>query len=676
MPTRKSDLPAPAAATRPTATLPTSRPSRVIVEAVRPAVDGGRFPAKAACGRPVTVLADLFTDGHDVVTAEMRWRTIGGDKRTSWRAVPMEPIGNDRFEASFVPDQLGRHEYNVRGWVDHAETWRRDTVKKIDAGLDVTSELQSGAQLIDTVLAAGPKTATADDRRALGRLLTELRHGDTSSLDDPTWTTVFHRSGKREPIAEFSRPMLLDVDPLRATFSSWYEFFPRSAVGTDEPPATLADALGRLDYVADMGFDVVYLPPIHPIGFTKRKGRNNVTVADDIDVGSPWAIGSHEGGHLAVAPDLGTVEDVANLAAACRERDMELAIDIAFNCSPDHPWVADHPEWFKKRPDGSIQFSENPPKKYEDIFPLDFESDDWRSLWSALADVFRFWIDHGVRTFRVDNPHTKAFAFWEWAIGEIRTDHPDVIFLAEAFTRPRVMERLAKIGFNQSYTYFTWRQSSWELHEYFDDLATRTIDYFRPNAWPNTPDILTEQLQQGGRPAFVSRAILAATLSPSWGVYGPAFELLEHEAIREGSEEYLDSEKYQLRHWDLDRDDSLAPLLTRLNEIRRAYPAFMSLETLQFHPCDDPGLLCFSKRDVTGETDPVLVVVNLDPHDRHAGLVDVDLHAIGLEYGSAYHVTDRLGGASYRWEGNTNFVDLAPWGASAHIFTVSEVEAS
>ena len=665
MPSPKSELPAP------TPTMPKARPSRAIVEAVRPVVDGGRFPAKASGGQPVTVLADVFTDGHDVVAAELAWRAARPGDRAPWQTSPMELIGNDRYGATFVPVQLGRYEYEVRGWVDHGETWRRDTVKKIDAGLDVTSELLSGERLILAMLAAKPKPATADDRDALTQLVTELRAGDTTSLDDPVWTARFHRAGIRQPIAGFARPMPIDIDPPRATFSSWYEFFPRSTVGADERPATLADALDRLDYVAGMGFDVVYLPPIHPIGTTNRKGSNNVTVAADTDVGSPWAIGSADGGHLAVAPELGTVDDVTKLAAACRDRDMDLALDIAFNCSPDHPWVTEHEEWFKKRPDGSIQFSENPPKKYEDIFPLDFETDDWRNLWTALADVFRFWIERGVRTFRVDNPHTKAFAFWEWAIGDIRAEHPDVIFLAEAFTRPRVMERLAKIGFNQSYTYFAWRQSSWELREYFDDLATRTVDYFRPNAWPNTPDILTEQLQTGGRPAFVSRAILAATLSPSWGVYGPAFELLEHEAIREGSEEYLDSEKYQLRHWDLDRDDSLAPLLTRLNEIRRAHPAFMNLETLQFHACDDPGLLCFSKRDITGSTEPVLVVVNLDPYERHAGLVDIDLHAIGLEYGSEFDVVDRLGGAAYHWQGNTNFVDLAPWGASAHIFTVS-----
>jgi len=390
-------------------------------------------------------------------------------------------------------------------------------------------------------------------------------------------------------------------------------------------------------------------------------------------VGSPWGIGSSAGGHLSVAPELGTVDDVTAFAAACRERDMYLALDIAFQCSPDHPWVTEHPEWFAKRADGSIQYAENPPKKYQDIYPLDFESSDWSGLWTALADVFRFWIDRGVTVFRVDNPHTKAFAFWEWVLATLRAEHPETVFLAEAFTRPRLMERLAKVGFNQSYTYFAWRQASWELQEYFSDLSTRTIDYFRPNAWPNTPDILTEQLQTGGRPAFVSRAILAATLSPSWGVYGPAFELLEHEPVRDGSEEYLDTEKFQLRVWDLDREDSLAPLLTRLNRIRHEHRAFRTLETLRFHGTDDPGLLCFTKTDPAGVGAAIIVVVNLDPVGRHAGLVDIDLAAIGLPYGSDYDVVDELGGVTYRWSGNSNFVDLAPWSASAHIFSVHPV---
>jgi starch synthase (maltosyl-transferring) len=425
-----------------------------------------------------------------------------------------------------------------------------------------------------------------------------------------------------------------------------------------------------------MGFDVVYLPPVHPIGVAKRKGRNNSTVAEPDDVGSPWAIGGRAGGHTAVEPSLGTVDDVVALAQACRDRGMQLALDIAFQCSPDHPWVTEHPEWFAHRPDGSIQYAENPPKRYEDIYPFDFESAAWQGLWSALVDVFRFWIDAGVTVFRVDNPHTKALPFWEWALRAIHDEHPDTIFLAEAFTRPRVMERLAKIGFNQSYTYFTWRQSSWELRDYFSDLATRTVDFFRPNAWPNTPDILTEQLQHGGRASFIGRAILAATLSPSWGVYGPAFELQERRAVRSGSEEYLDSEKYQVREWDVDREDSLAPLLTRLNAIRHGEPALQHLRTLWFHETDNQALLCYSKVDPAAVGDAILVVVNLDPSERQAGFVDIDLAQLGLPYGVQYDAVDLLGGGTYRWRGNRNYVDLAPWSASAHIFAIRPLGSS
>ena len=671
-----------------TPTLPDTRPSRVIVEPVRPLVDRGEFPAKAALGEPLTIHADVFTDGHDVVAAALRWRRVtGSGGRSSWQETVMTGIGNDRFTATITPSELGRLEYDVVGWVDHLETWRRDTVKKLDAGVDVASELQAGTRLIEHAIEC--PGATQEDRDHLTHLSRTLTDGDTMVLRDDRWTEIFWRCAPREPEARLARPLPIDVDPLHGSFGAWYEFFPRSSVrhgndgdaeeqaatrGTAPRPRTLLESIDRLDHVAAMGFDIVYLPPVHPIGVTKRKGRNNATTATDDDVGSPWAIGSSDGGHTAVAPELGTVDDVATFASACRERGMLLALDIAFQCSPDHPWVHEHPEWFAKRPDGSIQYAENPPKKYEDIFPLDFESDDWQGLWQALADVFRFWIDRGVTVFCVDNPHTKAFAFWEWALATLRREHPETVFLAESFTRPRVMERLAKIGFNQNYTYFAWRQSQWELRDYFEDLASRTVDWFRPNAWPNTPDILTEQLQYGGRPAFVSRAILAATLSPSWGVYGPAFELLEHTAVREGSEEYLDSEKYQLRTWDLDRDDSLAPLLARLNDIRHEHRAFRNLHTLHVHSCEDPAILCFSKTDPTGSTRPVIVVVNLDPFNQHRAFVDIDLAAIGLPYGADYDVVDELGGVTYRWSGNLNYVDLAPWSASAHVFSVRRLD--
>ena len=672
--------------------LPRSRPSRVVVEAVSPLVDGGAFPAKVTIGEPVTVLADVFTDGHDRAAGALRYRFLPSPtSRRAWQETALIPLGNDRFTGTFVPDQLGRWQYQVVGWLDHLGTWLHGMELKLAAELDVTVDLQIGAKLI----AAARDAASGAEAEALNNLLERVEAGDTRRLghlaDDEsvhvdghvpdlqdvepehggaeTLERLFWRTGLRDPVA--TSPLLnIDVDRERARFSAWYEFFPRSTLAPATGHGTLADALDRLDYVAAMGFDVVYLPPVHPIGRTQRKGRNNTVTSSPDDTGSPWAIGGSEGGHTAVHPELGAIEDIVKLASACRERDMDLALDIAFQCTPDHPWVTEHPEWFAHRPDGTIQYAENPPKKYQDIYPLDFESEDWSGLWQELVDVIRFWIGCGISTFRVDNPHTKAFAFWEWAIGVIRGEHPEAIFLAEAFTRPRVMERLAKIGFNQSYTYFAWRQSSWELRQYFEDLATRTVDYFRPNAWPNTPDILTEQLQTGSRAMFASRAALAATLSPSWGIYGPAFELGEHAPVRPGSEEYLDSEKYQIRQWDLQQPGSLAPFLARLNEIRRQQPALAHLRTLHFHNTPDPALLCYSKTDPAGVGPPILVVANLDAPQRQQGYVDVDLKPLGLPYEATYIVVDQLTGATFRWQGAWNFVDLDPAVAPMHIFEV------
>ena len=669
--------------------LPYQRPSRVVVEAVAPLVDGGAFPSKATLGELVTVVADVFGDGHDQAAAAL---VVSAPDGTT-HELPMETLGNDRFEATFDPDMLGRWHYEIVGWLDHLGTWRHGFELKLEAGVDVTADLQIGLDLLET---AGEGASTAD-QEALDALRVQLRAGDVTALrrrpphtegdrgagfvpdaDDvepgdhgpDALDALFWRTGRRQPTTTLEAPLELDVDPELARFSAWYEFFPRSTLAPQEPPATLRDAIDRLDAVAAMGFDVVYLPPIHPIGTTHRKGRNNTTTPDTDDVGSPWAIGAPEGGHHSVHPDLGTLDDVDALVAACVTRGLTLALDIAFQCTPDHPWVTEHPQWFAHRPDGTIQYAENPPKKYQDIYPIDFESADWEALWQGLADVIRFWIGHGVTVFRVDNPHTKAFAFWEWAIATIRAERPDVIFLAEAFTRPRVMERLAKIGFNQSYTYFTWRQSWWELRQYFEDLATRTVDYFRPNAWPNTPDILTEQLQSGGPGMFASRAFLAATLSPSWGVYGPAFELLDHLPARPGSEEYLDSEKYQLRQWHPEHPDHLGPLLTTLNRIRRAHGALAHLRTLRFHETDNPALLCYSKTDPTGAGLPILVVANLDAHQPQGGTVDVDLEPLGLPYGSSYVVTDQLSGARAEWHGSHNQVHLDPAVAPGHVFTV------
>src|SRR4051812_15267038 len=616
-------------------------PNRVVVDVRRPVVDGGRYAAKGSLGAPVVVEADVFGDGHDHVDASLWVRPPGGD----WVETPMEPQGNDRWRAAFTPDTLGRWEIRVDGWIDRFGTWRAATQVKRAAGLDIGLELRQGAELLG---------ADSDDAERW--------------LIDPDLVPVARRRLDRSPVTT-SPAYAVQVEPERARFSAWYELFPRSTVDGTVRHGTLADVIDRLPYVAGLGFDVLYLPPVHPIGRSYRKGPNNTLDASATDVGSPWAIGAAEGGHTAVHPALGTVEDIRKLAAAADEHGLALALDIAFQCAPDHPWVREHPAWFKHRPDGSIQYAENPPKKYQDIYPFDFESADWRGLWSALADVIRFWIDTGVTVFRVDNPHTKPFAFWEWLIGEVHATNPEAIFLSEAFTRPRVMEQLAKVGFSQSYTYFTWRQSAWELREYFTDLSTRTVDFLRPNAWPNTPDILTEQLQHGGRPIFVSRAVLASTLAANWGIYGPPFELVEHTAVREGSEEYLGSEKYQLRHWDLDDPRSLAPLLRLLNDIRHRHPALQHLGGLRFHGTDNDALLCYSKRE-PGGTDAVLMVVNLDPFNVQAGWLDVDLAALGIPYDSTYALHDELGGGAYTWHGGRNWVRLDPHGLPAHVLSI------
>jgi starch synthase (maltosyl-transferring) len=636
----------------------------VVIENVRPAIEAG-LGAKASLGAPFVVRADVFGDGHDLVAAALHYRTAVAEP---WTEMPMRPLGNDRWEAAIEPKRLGHLEYEIIGWSDHYETWRDGTAKKVEAGLDVSVELEEGARLLTD---AADRAASDGDRTVLKEAAGRLRSGATTPvLDDVAVSAAMWRSADRRPLATTPHPYHAFVEPERARFSAWYEMFPRSTVDGTDRHATLRDVIDRIPYVAAMGFDVLYLPPIHPIGRTERKGPNNTPAAGGPeDVGSPWAIGAPEGGHTAVHPDLGTLDDVRALVAAAGERGLAVALDLAFQCSPDHPWVEEHPSWFKHRSDGTIQYAENPPKKYQDIYPLDFETDDWQDLWKGLLEVVIHWIEAGITIFRVDNPHTKAFAFWEWLIAEVKVRHPDVLMLAEAFTRPRVMEQLAKIGFSQSYTYFTWRPGGRELREYLTELTTETIDYMRPNAWPNTPDILTEQLQEGGRPAFANRAILAATLFPNWGVYGPAFELVEHTAVRAGSEEYLDSEKYQLRSWDLDQPHTLAPLLTRLNAVRRAHPALQHLGGLHFHGTSSDQLLCYSKLSPDCG-DRVLVVVNLDPTSPQQGMVDVDWARLDLPYNATYLLDDVLGDGSYLWHGSHNWVGLDPHGLAAHVFHV------
>jgi starch synthase (maltosyl-transferring) len=642
---------------------------RVSIRDVSPQVDGGRYPAKASVGEPVTVEADVFADSHDLIHAAVCWRRQG---QRRWQEAPMELVVNDRWHGEFLPEEPGRYEFRITGWIDRFGSWQRDTRKKLDAGVATSTDLLIVAEL----LAEARDRAEGEDRPALERLHATLTDGrlDLPARAAPALTedadALVDRNDSRRFASESDR-FALRVDRERARYSTWYELFPRSASPEPGEHGTFDDVIARLPYVASMNFDVLYLPPIHPIGTVHRKGRNNSVISGPDDPGSPWAIGSPEGGHHAIHPELGTIEDFRRLVSACGDHDLELAMDIAFQCAPDHPWVTEHPEWFRRRPDGTIQYAENPPKKYQDIYPIDFETADPEGLWQALKGVFDHWIGEGIRIFRVDNPHTKSFAFWEWCIDQLTAEHPDIVLLSESFTRPKVMKELARIGFHQSYTYFAWRDEKWELEQYYHELfQTDVIDYFRPNSWPNTPDILTAFLQHGGRPAFVQKLVLAATLTANYGIYGPPFELMLHEA-RPGAEEYLDNEKYEIHHWNLDRPSSLRELIARVNRIRRQNPALQHDRGFAMHHVDNEQLFAYSKR--FGDN-VVLTVVNLDPHWKQAGSTWLDLEALGLEDHERFEVHDRIGDARYVWQGRDNYIELDPHVTPAHIFVVRPLD--
>jgi len=641
---------------------------RVIIEGISPEIDGGRFPAKRTLGDQVAVEADVFTDGHDSISASLLAHREGSD---DWTEIPMRPLVNDRWTASFRVGELGRYGFKVQGWVDHFETWRRDLLKRIKAETDATVDYLIGADLI----AEAAARASGADADWLRHRASVLRSEENLKLlrthaTDPTMHELVRRYPDKRFVTESDRELSIVVDPVRARFSAWYEFFPRSASPEPGKHGTFADCEKRLPYVSEMGFNVIYLPPIHPIGITFRKGCNNSSEAQPGDVGSPWAIGSEEGGHKSIHPLLGTEEDLRRFIRKAKELDISIALDVAFQASPDHPYVREHEEWFRKRPDGTIQYAENPPKKYQDIYPFDFETKDWTGMWEELKSVFLHWVDFGVTIFRVDNPHTKAFPFWEWVIAEIKRDHPEVLFLAEAFTRPKIMYRLAKLGFSQSYTYFPWRNAKAELTSYLTELTQTPVrEFFRPNQWPNTPDILTEYLQIGGRATFTIRLLLAATLGANYGVYGPAFELLEHRAVRHGSEEYLDSEKYQIREWDLDRADSLRPLMAHVNSIRIHNEALQSDWSLKFHYADNDQLICYSKES-DDRSNLILAVVNLDPHHTQAGFVSLPLDDLQIPADRAYEAEDLLSGERYMWNGPRNYVELNPAVRSGHILKI------
>ncbi len=673
--------------------LPKDATHRIVIEGAEPEVDGGRHPAKATPG-PIRVECDAFTDGHDAMAVVLLYRERG---KRRWHEAPMRHLVNDRWRGWFTAPATGRYEYTIEAWIDHWTTWVAGMRKWLEADVDVESHLAVGAEQLRGAAAraedgtgASGKASPEDAEwlRGLADTLTDETVPAAERAEQAFAAEVESRMARHadRSAATRYRTLPLVVDPERARFSAWYELFPRS-LGEAGRHGTFDDVIRHLPYVADLGFDVLYLPPIHPIGSTHRKGKNNAATAARDDVGSPWAIGAAEGGHTAIHPELGTLEDFKRLVETARkEYGIEVALDIAFQASPDHPWVKEHPEWFRHRPDGTIAYAENPPKKYEDIYPLDFDTADREGLWRELEGVFRHWIEKaGVKVFRVDNPHTKSFRFWDWCLDRLKADYPDLVFLSEAFTRPKVMYRLAKGGFTQSYTYFAWRRAKWDLEEYFRELSNPpVVDFFRPNAWPNTPDILTDQLQTGLKPMYLQRMVLAATLSANWGIYGPAFELMESRPRGE-KEEYLDNEKYQLRDWDLE-SENIREYIRRVNRIRRENPALRYNRSLRFHSTDNDQVLAYSKW-TRGDGTPytyryqeeapgddgnlILVVVNLDPKHTQSTSVHLPLDAWGIDPDESFEVHDLISDARYVWRGWSNYVELNPHAFPAHIFRVT-----
>jgi starch synthase (maltosyl-transferring) len=623
-------------------------PERVVIRGVKPELECGRFAIKRVVGETVVVEADIFADGHDAIAGVVRYRH---EDEEPWAEVPMEALVNDRWRAEFPVEKLGQYIYTITAWIDPFQTWYKDFQKRIAANQDVRVDLQIGAALLK---AAGERATGADAKK----LLHAARNLKIEDVDERLAVLTFRYADRTN--ASHYRELRVTIDPIRARFSSWYEMFPRSC-------GTFKDCECVLPEIAEMGFDVLYFPPIHPIGRTHRKGKNNSRQATPGAPGSPWAIGAEEGGHKAIHPELGTLQDFRHLVSAARSNGMDIALDLAYQCSPDHPYVKEHPEWFRWRPDRTIQYAENPPKKYEDIYPFEFDSRHWRALWDELKSVVEFWIEQGVRIFRVDNPHTKPFDFWEWMIRDLKKKHPDLILLSEAFTRPNIMYRLAKLGFTQSYTYFTWRNTKKELMEYFTELTqTEVAEFFRPNLWPNTPDILHEYLQRGGRPAFMARLVLAATLSANYGIYGPAYELCENVPRESGSEEYLYSEKYEIKHRNLYDPASLRPFISRVNAIRKENAALQSNNHLQFHYIDNDQIICYSKR-TADKQNAIVTIVNLDPVWTQSGFVELPVEDLGIDVRHPYRMVDLLTGAKFTWQGTRNYVELRPNEVPAHI---------
>lgn len=641
--------------------------ARVIIENVQPQVDGGQYPAKFTTGEYVDVSADIFGDGHDHIRAQVLYKK---ETRESWSTLELKHQSNDKWTASFPVTEKGFYFFTIRAWVDHFETWYDGFLKKTRAGLDVHVELMEGAALLKKIGKGDPYFQSLAKEFADPKKYSEA----IQKVSSPTFQKIVHEHPLIEHETLFEKELKLIVECKKANFSAWYELFPRSA-SLDGSHGNFKDVIRLLPRISTMGFDVLYLPPIHPIGKINRKGKNNNVQAEPGEPGSPWAIGSDEGGHKSIHPGLGSLADFKRLIAEAKKLNIDIAMDIAFQCAPDHPYVKEHPQWFKQRPDGSIQYAENPPKKYQDIYPFNFESEDWKNLWEELRSVFEFWIEQGVKVFRVDNPHTKPIRFWQWVISEINRKHEDIIFLSEAFTRPRIMASLAKVGFTQSYTYFTWRVTKDEIIEYLNELIySPSRYYFRPNFWPNTPDILPFHLQHQGENIFIIRLAMAATLSASYGVYGPVYEFYENLPVA-GREEYLNSEKYEIRKHDWKRSNRMTDIMTMLNRARKEHPALQSTWNLQFCTIHDPNLLAFVKA-AEDLSDIFLIVINLDPHQRHSGYVQMPIDRLRLHNGINIKLHDLITNEHYTWTQEWNYVELDPFKMPFHLFKLEIQESN
>ena len=651
---------------------PGKRLPTVVISNLSPLVEGGRYPTKRVVGETLRVEADIFKEGHDQSLAVLGWRRDGSD---SWTEIPMHHVDNDRWAVELSFDQTGRYELAITAWADDFLSWLHDFERRLHGGqTDLNTEIEEGRVILNQAAIRAATGRSSADAEVIEALTTRLMQTEPAAvpqlIDQEEVKSLLARWPNRSFATAGEQIMPLVVEIKQSLFSAWYEFFPRCAEGLPNRHSTFRDCLPRIEDAAAMGFDVVYFPPIHPIGLSHRKGKNNAVTCEPGDVGSPWAIGGEAGGHCTVEPALGTIEDFVWLLGEARARGIQIALDFALNCSPDHPYVREHPEWFYRRPDGSIKYAENPPKKYQDIYPLDFHCDDWRELWEELREVVLFWVQKGVKIFRVDNPHTKPVAFWEWLIAEIHAVDPDIIFLSEAFTKPKMMQTLAKVGFTQSYTYFTWRETAAELRDYVTELTKGHMrDYYRANFWPNTPDILPRHLQNAGPAMFKIRAALAATLSTSWGIYS-GYELCEGTPLP-GREEYLDSEKYQLKARDWNKPGNIKAFITRLNRARLDHPAFQHYANIAFVPSENDQILAYCKWS-DDRSSRVLVVVNLDPQRRQESLLHVPLDLLGIPQGSEYEVRDVLFEETYTWRDSTNFVSLDPRTKQVHLFEVKK----